>query len=49
MGCMIRVLGFDSWGGGAEKFSLHHHIQNGSGAYPDSYPKGTRALFLGVK
>jgi hypothetical protein len=25
-----------------EVFSLHHHIQNGSGAHPASYPVGTR-------
>jgi hypothetical protein len=30
-------------------FSLHHRVQNGSGAHPASYPVGTRALSLGVK
>jgi hypothetical protein len=30
------------WGGGAGKFSLHHRVQNGSGAHPASYPMGTR-------
>jgi hypothetical protein len=33
----------------AGNFSLHHHVQNSSGAHPASYPMGTRALFLGVK
>jgi hypothetical protein len=27
---------------GAGNFSLHHRIHNGSGAYPASYPMGTR-------
>jgi hypothetical protein len=26
-------------------FSLHHHVQNGSGAHPASYPMGTRDSF----
>jgi hypothetical protein len=30
---------------GAETFSLHHRIQNGSGAHPASYPMGTRGSF----
>jgi hypothetical protein len=34
---------------GAGNFSLHHHIQNGSGAHPASYPMGTRGSFLGSK
>jgi hypothetical protein len=34
---------------GAGNFSLHHRVQNGSGAHPVSYPVGTRALSLGVK
>jgi hypothetical protein len=34
---------------GAGNFSLHHRVQNGSGAHPASYPMGTRALSLGVK
>jgi hypothetical protein len=28
---------------GAENFSLHHHVQNSSGAHPASYPMGTRS------
>jgi hypothetical protein len=34
---------------GAENFSLHYHVQNGSGAHPASYPMGTRGSFLGGK
>jgi hypothetical protein len=30
-------------------FSLHHRVQNGSGAHPASYPKGTRGSFPGSK
>jgi hypothetical protein len=28
-----------------ENFSLHHRVQNGSGAHPASYPMGTRGSF----
>jgi len=34
---------------GAGNFSLHHRVQNGSGAHPVSYPMDTRGSFLGVK
>jgi hypothetical protein len=34
---------------GAGNFSLHHHVQNGSGAHPASYPMGTRGFFPGHK
>jgi hypothetical protein len=34
---------------GAGNFSLHHCIQNGSGAHPASYPMGTRGSFPGGK
>jgi hypothetical protein len=34
---------------GAANFSLHHRVQNGSGAHPASYPMGTGDLSLGVK
>jgi hypothetical protein len=34
---------------GAGNFSLHHRIQNGSGAHPASYPMGTRVSFPGGK
>jgi hypothetical protein len=30
---------------GAGNFSLHHRVQNGSGAHPASYPMGTRDSF----
>jgi hypothetical protein len=35
--------------GGAGNFSLHHRVQNGSGANPVSYPMGTRGSFPGGK
>jgi hypothetical protein len=34
---------------GAGNFSLHHRVQNGSGAHPASYPMGTRVSLPGVK
>jgi hypothetical protein len=34
---------------GAGNFSLHHHVQNNSGAHPASYPMGTRGSFPGCK
>jgi hypothetical protein len=34
---------------GAGNFSLHHRIQNGSGAHPASYPMGIRGSFPGGK
>jgi hypothetical protein len=34
---------------GAGTFSLHHRVQNGSGAHPASYPMGTTGSFPGVK
>jgi hypothetical protein len=34
---------------GAGNFSLHHHVQNSSGAHPASYPMGTRGSFPGGK
>jgi hypothetical protein len=34
---------------GAWDFSLHHRIQNGSGAHPPSYPLGTSDSFPGGK
>jgi hypothetical protein len=33
----------------AGNFSLHYHVQNGSGAHPASYPMGTRGSFFGGK
>jgi hypothetical protein len=32
---------------GAGNFSLHHRVQNGSGAHPASYPMGTGGSFPG--
>jgi hypothetical protein len=34
---------------GAGNFSLHHHVQNGSGAHPSSYAMGTRGSLPGGK
>jgi hypothetical protein len=34
---------------GAGNFSLHHRVQNGSGAHPASYPMVTRGSFPGGK
>jgi hypothetical protein len=34
---------------GSGNFSLHHRVQNGSGAHPAAYPMDTRYSFLGVK
>jgi hypothetical protein len=34
---------------GAENFSLHHRVQNGSGSHSASYPMDTRGSFPGGK
>jgi hypothetical protein len=34
---------------GAGDFSVHHRVQNGSGAHPDSSPMGSRGSFSGSK
>jgi hypothetical protein len=34
---------------GAGNFSLHHHLQNGSGVHRSSYPMGTRSSLRGGK
>jgi hypothetical protein len=34
---------------GAGNFSLHHRVQNDSGAHPASWPMGTGGSFLGGK
>jgi hypothetical protein len=34
---------------GAGNFSLHHRVQNSSGAHPASYPMGTRSSLPGGK
>jgi hypothetical protein len=38
-----------SFPAGAGNFSLHHRVQNGSGAHPASYPMGAKGSFPGVK
>jgi hypothetical protein len=38
-GSGVRVLA------GVRNFSLHHRVQNGSGAHPASYPVGMRGSF----
>jgi hypothetical protein len=40
---MVRFLS------GAGNFSLHHRVQNGSGAHPASYLMGTGGSFPGGK
>jgi hypothetical protein len=50
--CLLTIL--DDWGSRVwflvltGNFSLHHCVQNGSGAHPASY-MGTRGSFPGVK
>jgi len=45
--------GLDDGGSGVQfpvragRFSLHHHVHNGSRAHPASYPMGTRGFLLG--
>jgi hypothetical protein len=39
----------DRFPAGAGNFSLHHRVQNGSGARPASNPMGTRCSFPGGK
>jgi hypothetical protein len=52
---IVLGYGLDNWGSrvqfpvGAGNFSLHHCVQNGSGAHPASYPVGTGDLSLGIK
>jgi hypothetical protein len=41
--------GLGSIPGGAGNFSLHHRVQNDSGAHSASYPMGTRGSFPEVK
>jgi hypothetical protein len=48
---VVLDYGLDDWGSrvrfpaGAGNFSLHHHVQNGSGAHPASYPMGSKYFF----
>jgi hypothetical protein len=50
---IVLGYGLDDWGSGvqipagARNFSLHHHIPNGSGAHPASYPMGTKGSYPG--
>jgi hypothetical protein len=52
---VVVVVGLDDRGSmvrfptGAGNFSLHHRVQNGSGAHPASYLMGTRGSFPGGK
>jgi hypothetical protein len=52
---IVLGYGLDNWSSkvrflvGAGNFSFHHCIQNSSGAYPASYPMGTRGSFHGGK
>jgi hypothetical protein len=53
--CIALGYGLDDRGSrvrfpvGTGNFSLHHSVQNGSGAHPASYPMGTRGSFPGGK
>jgi hypothetical protein len=53
--CIALGYGLDNQGSGvrfpavAGNFSLHHRVQNGSGAHSASYPMGTRGSFPGGK
>jgi hypothetical protein len=53
--CITLGYGLDDGGSrvrfpaGAGNFSLHHRVQNGSGAHPASYPMGTMGSFPGGK
>jgi hypothetical protein len=52
---IVLGYGLDNWGSrvqfmaGAGNSSLHHCIQNGSGAHPTSHPLVTRVSFPGSK
>jgi hypothetical protein len=52
---IVLSYGLDDWRSrvrfpaGVGNFSLHHRVQNSSGAHPDSYPMGKRGSFPGVK
>jgi hypothetical protein len=50
LGCGLDDLGSRvRFPAGAGNFSLHHRVQNGSGAHTASYPMGTMDYFPGVK
>jgi hypothetical protein len=52
---IVLGYGLDDWSSrvqfpvGVGNFSLHHCIQNDSGAHPASYPMGNRDSFPGRK
>jgi hypothetical protein len=52
---IVLGYGLDGWGSRVRfpvetgNFSLHHRVQNGSGAHPASYSMDTRAFSPGVK
>jgi hypothetical protein len=52
---IVLGYGLHDWGSRvrfpaeARNFSLHHRVQNGSGAHLASYQRGTRGYFLGDK
>jgi hypothetical protein len=48
LGCGLEYRGSRvRFPAGAGNFSLHHRVQNSSGAHPASYPMGTRGSFPG--
>jgi hypothetical protein len=51
--CIIKswlvITGRGSSPGRGWEFFIHHHLQTGSGAHPDSYPMDTRGSFPGGK
>jgi hypothetical protein len=53
--CIVLSYGLDNRGSrvrflaGAGNFSLHHRVQNGSGAHPASYPMGNSGSLPGGK
>jgi hypothetical protein len=50
LGCGLDDRGSrDRFPTGAGNFSLHHRVQNGSGAHPASYPMGNKGSFPGGK
>jgi hypothetical protein len=51
--CIVLGYGLDDRGSrvrfpvGCGNFSLHHRVQNGTGAHQASYPMGTEVFFPG--
>jgi hypothetical protein len=50
--CIALGYRLDDWVvqdlAGDGNFSLHHHVETGSGDHPVSYPMGTRGSFLRI-